>query len=292
MGKLDELKSSVGGNAGASLGAGRTPQRLRSVTPPPPADPKLRGVTRAQDAALIEVDRIVRDENQPREDFDPESLERLAQSLKTRGQLQPIRVRWDEGRGVYVIVCGERRWRAARMAGMETLACVVHEGPVDVLALQLIENALREDLKPIEQARAFKALIDANGWQDQQLAAELSVTKATVSRCLALLSLPEAVQEQVEQGALAPSAAYEVTKLPDPELQAEVARDAVDRGLTKTQVIEVVKAKRRPAQAKPEPASVDLSDCTVTVKWKRGGEGTLEDALSRALELVRSGRAA
>ncbi len=137
------------------MGAGRTPHRLRGVSAPVVAatiDPKKQGVARSQNTAEIRVDRIVRDANQPREEFDPEGLASLAESLKTRGQLQPIRVRWDEGRGVYVIVCGERRWRAAALAGLETLTCVIHEGEIDVLAIQLIENALREDLKPIEQA--------------------------------------------------------------------------------------------------------------------------------------------
>ena len=73
--------------------------------------------------------RIEPDPDQPREDFDPAALERLAESLRARGQLQPVRVRWDEGRGAYVLVCGERRWRAARMAGLQALSCIVMDAP-------------------------------------------------------------------------------------------------------------------------------------------------------------------
>ena len=99
---------------------------------------------RAKNVCMIPVDRIVRDPNQPREEFDPEALGRLADSLKERGQLQPIRVRWDEGRGVYVIVFGERRWRAAGHGRASTVNAVVMEGahrPGRLLAVQLVENA-------------------------------------------------------------------------------------------------------------------------------------------------------
>ena len=292
MAKLDDLRSGMGANALSSMGAGRTPPRLSGSTVLPTAAQSARqqGLRRSQDAAVIEIDRIERDENQPREEFDPESLERLAASLKTRGQLQPIRVRWDESRGLYVIVCGERRWRAARMAGLASLSCVIHEGPVDVLAVQLIENALREDLKPVEQAKAFRALMDGNGWDGKTLAAELAIDPATVTRTLALLDLPGAVQERVEQGVLAASTAYEISRLPDPALQAEMAELAVTQGLTKTDVreaVKVVKAKKEVAP-RPEPVAFDAGDgCTITVKWRRAGGPTVVKALERALKEAR-----
>src|SRR6185312_3212783 len=100
---------------------------------------------------------------QPRKDFEPQALADLAASLKDRGQLQPIRVRWDEGSGRWLIVAGERRWRAAQMAGMTAMLCVEAKGaqtPDDILEDQLVENCLRADLAPLEQARAFKALVD------------------------------------------------------------------------------------------------------------------------------------
>lgn len=287
--KVEQLRGTLGGNMRASMGAGRS-HGVHAETAPEPVD-RLKGVTRSKEAAHIELDRIARDENQPREEFDPDALARLAESMRTRGQLQPIRVRWDAAREVYVIICGERRWRAAAMAGMTTIACTIHEGEVDVLAVQLIENALREDLKPIEQARAFKALIDRNGWEQQRLAAELSLTKMAVSRCLSLLSLPVEVQERVEQGDLSPSTAYEVTKLADPAAQVTVARAAVDEGLTKAEVVDVikaVKAKRPTPDRKPEPVALDVGECTVTVRWKRAGATmSAESALREALDAVK-----
>jgi ParB family transcriptional regulator, chromosome partitioning protein len=111
--------------------------------------------------------RIDRDPDQSRKKFEPGALARLAESIRVLGQLQPIRVRWDEERSLYIIVCGERRWRAARMAGATTMSCVIMDGPIssaELLSLQLVENLVREDLKPIEQAKAFRAAMDLNGW--------------------------------------------------------------------------------------------------------------------------------
>ena len=102
----------------------------RCIAAAAPAGPdRLQGVARSKNAAEIPVDRIGPDPDQPREEFDAEALGRLAESLKTRGQLQPIRVRWDEEQGAYVIVCGERRWRAAELAGLPTMSCVIVDGP-------------------------------------------------------------------------------------------------------------------------------------------------------------------
>jgi ParB family chromosome partitioning protein len=263
----------------------------RAPTAGPRATPAhLVGVTRSKDVSQIEVGRIVRDPAQPREEFDPEALERLARSLRDRGQLQPIRVRWDEGQGAYVVLVGERRWRAAQMAGLATLSCVVVDdpmGPDEVLAIQLIENALREDLKPIEQANAYRRILDANGWSARQLAAELSIHHAQVVRAMALLDLPAEVQDRVEQGGLSPAAAYEVSKLEGPAAQAELAQAAVAEKLTRSEVAEAVKAvrARRPApMARPGPVTLDLGEVAVKITWKKAVGITVVQALRRALK--------
>jgi ParB family chromosome partitioning protein len=219
MGKEDELRRAHGSTIGASFGGGYasgiTPSGM-SLADAQRLPARLQGVAKSKDAYVIPTDKIQRDDDQPREDFDPEAMARLAESLKTRGQLQPIRVRWDEGRGVYVIIAGERRWRAATLAGLSTLTCIVHESPLEpmeFLALQLVENALREDLRPVEQALAFKRLMEAHGWSGNQLAKELAITQSSVSRALALLELPGEVQARVDSGDLAARTAYELTKL-------------------------------------------------------------------------------
>jgi ParB family chromosome partitioning protein len=288
MGKAEEMR------AKASLGS-------RPTAFPPGMDPaqaqarpaRLEGVRGDRSSAWVAVDRIERDPDQPREEFDEDALARLAHSLKTRGQLQPIRVRWDEGRGVYVVLAGERRWRAARMAGMTELQCVIHDGALandERLALQLVENALRDDLKPVEQARAYRTLMDAKGWTMTELAAELGVHQTSVSRAMALLELPCTVQDQVERGALAPSTAAEIAKLPDPETQAAVAEAAVGSGLKRAEVaavVQAVKAKRPTPAARPEPVTLDIGDgMTVTVRWRKATGVSPAQALRKALKIV------
>jgi ParB family transcriptional regulator, chromosome partitioning protein len=229
MGKLDEMRKAGGAAAAESIGVGVPPIGGLSAAAAEPSSPRWDRLGKMKNAALIPADRIGVDPDQPREEFDPAALERLAESLKTRGQLQPIRVRWEEGRGVYVIVMGERRWRAGVMAGLPALACVIHEGPVqpgELLALQLVENMLREDLKPIEQARAFRALMDRHGWSTHRVAVELAVSQNHVVTALQLLKLPEAVQARVESGDVPPSTAYELSKIPDPAEQTRLAGEA------------------------------------------------------------------
>ncbi len=131
MSKLDELRRSAVGNIDESMGGGRPPgaaiPREYSGGPkPPPA--RFQDIRRRSDVSDIPVAKIVADPDQPRKHFDPDALDRLAASLKAKGQLQPIRVRWSEGLGHYVVIVGERRFQAALRAGIASLACVVVDG--------------------------------------------------------------------------------------------------------------------------------------------------------------------
>jgi ParB family transcriptional regulator, chromosome partitioning protein len=233
--------------AGVSKNGEIQGQSLNSLARRPQAGPiqadgtsrQFEGRTKLNGACLIETDRIAPDPNQPRTDFDPEALDRLAASLKTRGQLQPIRVRWDEGEAVYRVVVGERRWRAARLAGINTVACLVVSGepsPNELLIDQLMENVLREDLKPVEQARAYKTLMEQGGLTQIQLAETLQVAQSTIARALALLNLPASIQEQVDTGELASNLAYEITKVGDPEEQTELARKAAEGRIKRDEI--------------------------------------------------------
>jgi len=252
-----------------------------SAIGPRAASPKMVGVTRSRDVSEIEIDRIAPDPDQPRKEFDAEALERLAESLRTRGQLQPIQVRWSDDAGRYVVLIGERRWRAAQIAGLTKLQCVVREAAIgddERLSIQLIENALREDLSPVEQARAFRTLMHRQGWTGERLADELAVSKSQVAKALSLLKLPAAVQEQVEQGGLAPSAAYELAKLDDPTAQVRLAAAVVEQGLTRDDVVKQVRGastarKKKPAVKKLPPAMVwRLNGYRVEVARKAGVE--------------------
>jgi ParB family chromosome partitioning protein len=250
MGKRDELIKTHGANISDSFGTGHAADGLppgMSLAQAQRVPARDQGVARSKHTVEIPVDRIQQDPDQPREDFDAEALERLAESLRAKGQLQPIRVRWDEGREKYIIIIGERRWRAASRAGLDTLSCVVHQGPVEsgeLLALQLVENAVREDLKPIEQAKAYRRLQELYGWSGNQLARELSVPQPAVVHALSLLKLPDDVQTKVEAGELASRTAYEISKLDDTAEQMALAEQVVAEKMTGEQVAATVKAKK------------------------------------------------
>lgn len=246
MGKLDELKRMGGAAAAESMGVGVPLETLAQVqTLATPA--RLDGVSRLKNIAAIPVDKIGPDATQPREEFDPEALQRLAESLKARGQLQPIRVRWDESRGRYVILFGERRWRAAQLAGLATVNAIISEGSMsaaELLSIQVVENCLREDLRPIEQAQAFRALMTVHGWTTRDVAQELAITQGQVSKALALLNLPGPIQEQVEDGQIAPATAYELSKIRDPQEQVELAKEAVAGRLKRSELRDRVSQPR------------------------------------------------
>jgi ParB family transcriptional regulator, chromosome partitioning protein len=291
MSKLDELMKASRGIASESMGRPPVATAMHRASAPAaaPMPDRLQGIARSKNAAEIPLDKIDRDPDQPREEFEPGALGRLAESIRARGQLQPIRVRWDEGRSLYIIVCGERRWRAARMAGATTMSCVIMEGSIssaELLSLQLVENLVREDLKPIEQAKGFRAVMDLNGWSTHDVARELAVDQSSVVRALKLLDLPAAIQDQVEQGTLSPATAYEVSKLEDPDEQVALAARVVDEGLSRAETVQAVRrASVRPAKGKGRGVRKPtthvfrrVAGCTVTVENGRG----LDQALTRA----------
>jgi ParB family transcriptional regulator, chromosome partitioning protein len=293
MSKAKDFLARAGGNLDESLGANRAARADGMDATVSAAPSRHDGTSRLRSAAEIDVDRIAPDPDQPRTEFDRGALVRLAASLETHGQLQPITVRWSEPMGRYLIVSGERRWRAAALAGRPTIAAVVLDGEPGgsrVLEMQLIENCLREDLKPIEQARAFRALMDRNGWTASNLAEALHLNRPMVSRALALLELPDAVRRAVEAGELPASTAYEVSKLDGPAAQREVAERVVAEGMTRdgaAEAVRAVRSRRPPPAARPDPVTLDLGDgCTVAVRWRKAGGPTAVQALRRAVRMV------
>ena len=287
MGKLDELMKGGAANIAESMGVGVARGAGGPATSTTPA--RWQGVVKHKNAIEIPVEKLTPDPDQPRKEFDPEALERLAESLKARGQLQPIRVRWCFTVEQWVIISGERRWRAAQLAGLATITAVEVQGAPsadDLLEDQLVENCLREDLKPIEQARAFKALIERRGWSYRQLGERLSVAPSSITRALALLELPATIQDRVESGELAPSVAYEVSRVADPERQAAIVEQVVAEGMTRTEAASAVKASakgRGASKAKGKPRKVTElvfrgAGCKITIENRRGVDDTMVEA--------------
>ncbi len=282
MGKLDELRRATGSNVAESMGKGvaRSPM-THGASVSGQAD-RWTGVERLAGAQRIAVDRIIRDPSQPREIFPAAELQELADSIRARGVLQPIRVRWDEGQSMYVVIAGERRLRASALAGLAEVPCVVHDGAIsesDLLLDQLAENLVRLDLQPIEQAKAFRRLMDANGWSARRLAEELHIDHDKVNRSIRLLNLPEDIQEAVADGAIAPTSAFEITKIEDPEIQAEVASLAVAGNLTRSEVAETVRAHTPRSSAKNGKgrASKPKLKTSVILRTALGSKITIEN---------------
>lgn len=243
----------------------------------------------------VEVNRIIADPQQPRTEFDDDDIERLAGSIRTHGQLHPIRVRWDKEVEKWTIVTGERRWRATIAAGLPSIDCYFVDGEVTQSELreqQLVENLLRSDLRPMEEAKAIQSLMELNDWNGKQVAKALRVTTSRISRSLALLDLPPEIQQQVDAGTLPKSSAYEISKLGNSEQQTKLATQAASGELSHSQTVSQIKQRRGKKSGKPRNGihQVFLSErglkVTVTATTKVNYH-EVELALTEALEEVR-----
>jgi len=197
-----------------------------------------------QEIVELGIDDVVSDPSQPRKTFPQEEIDRLAESIAGRGMQLPLRVRRDDERGCWVIVSGERRWRAARQAGGKTVPCLVVAGELseaDILADQLIENNVRQDLRPLELARSIAKLKALKGWNSSTLAAQTGISGVAVTRAEALLTLPPEIQALVDDGRVPESAAYELSRLPDGQSQWELAQAVAAGKIGRDAVAQIVR---------------------------------------------------
>ena len=178
---------------------------------------------------------------QPRTRFDEEAMTSLASSIREVGVLQPILVR-EVGDDEYELIAGERRWRAARRAGLQTMPVLVQTtSDVHSLEQALVENLHREDLNPLEEAGAFQQLVDEFGYTHEQVAARVGKSRTAVTNTLRLLQLPAGVQRALADGALSAGHARALLGTPDRSFQEDMARRAVAEGLTVRAVEEAVR---------------------------------------------------
>ena len=211
------------------------------------------------DAELIRLplDAIHPNPRQPRRRFEPEATAGLASSLRHQGVLQPVVVR-PRAAGGYELVAGERRWRAAREAGLATLPALVRDtDDRDTLLLSLVENVAREDLSPVEEARAYAALVDEFELSLGEVAEQVGRSKAGVSNRLRLLELPEEVLWMLARGELTEGHARAVLAVPDDGARVRLARRASRDGLTVRATERAAResgARRRPRSSPVDPA--------------------------------------
>src|SRR5437773_2692346 len=179
----------------------------------------------------VELDLIDASPLQPRTHFDQSSLDQLAQSIEAHGVVQPVVLRRKNGR--YELVAGERRWRAAKMAGLERIPAVVRDiEDKELLELALIENIQREDLNAIEEAQAYKKLIEAVGLTQESLAARVGRDRSYITNYLRLLRLPDDLQRLVAEGKLSTGHARTLLGLDHVDEQRRLARRIIERGLS------------------------------------------------------------
>ncbi|HWF31160.1 MAG TPA: ParB/RepB/Spo0J family partition protein [Solirubrobacteraceae bacterium] len=186
--------------------------------------------TKEQELRELPIELIVPNPTQPRRHFDEDALQALADSLSVRGVLQPVLVRPRAG-GTYEIVAGERRWRAAQIAGMDTVPALVRaREDAEAIELALIENMAREDLSPIEEARACAALVEELGLTREEVGRRIGRSRVAVSNLVRLLDLPDEVIELLQAGALSEGHGRALLLAEDHGARTALARTAVQEG--------------------------------------------------------------
>lgn len=195
---------------------------------------------------------------QPREMFDEQSLQELADSIAQYGLIQPITARKLES-GYYQIIAGERRWRAARLAGLTEIPVRVIEADDRRTAeLALVENLQREDLNPIEEARGYRALIDEYGLTQEETAKSVGRSRPAVANAMRLLSLCPAVLEMVEQGKLSAGHARALVPLLDEKIQTAAAKEVADKGLSVRQTEQLAARLLKAPKKQPETDEIKV----------------------------------
>jgi ParB family chromosome partitioning protein len=220
----------------------------------------------------LPLEILQRGKYQPRSHMSMEALEDLASSIKAQGVVQPIVVR-EIADGRYEIVAGERRWRAAQMAGLETIPAVVRNIPDEAaIAIALIENIQREDLNPVEEASALQRLIDEFGMTHQQTAESIGRSRAAVTNLLRLLTLNADVRQMLEEAKMDMGHARALLALTGPK-QSQVAHQVVDKGLSVRETENLVRRlleRPAPAQAARQALNPDIRDLQDSLSEKLG----------------------
>lgn len=259
---------------------------------------------------MVAVEQIEPNAHQPRRNFDETKLKELAESVKEHGVVQPIVVR-PLGSGRFGLVAGERRLRACRLLGMESIPAVIKDfSDSQITEVALIENIQREDLSPIEEAGAFRTLIEEYGFTQEQLARRLGKSRPYIANVLRLLHLPKEVQEQVGYGQITAGHARSLLSLEEHKKIIDISREVVGKGLSVRATEELVRrhveegkkyrTKKHKVGNLPEPNIQHLADelqevLGTRVRIRPVGEGGMieivyfsSDDLSRVMDLLLS----
>ena len=233
-----------------------------------------------EDPYEIDIDLIDAGSMQPRTRFDQTKLDTLAKSITDNGVVQPILVRRQGAR--FELIAGERRWRAAQLAGLSRIPAVVREVPDDqLLELALVENLQREDLDPIEEATAYKKLTETIGLTQEAIAARVGRDRSYITNYLRLLRLPTDIQKLVQDGKLSTGHARTLLGLNDVDEQRRLSRKIIDAGLSVRDTERHVKRLTEVTGTKPAPKPRPTSDPNI-----RSAESKLRRALGTQVRII------
>ncbi len=256
---------------------------------------------------LCPIEKITPNPYQPRKSMRREALDELAGSVKEKGILQPLVVReTDDG---YELIAGERRWRAAQLAGLKAVPVIIKDvSPAEVLELALIENIQRQDLNPLEEAMAYERLIQEFGLSQAEVAERVGRDRSTVANCLRLLKLPAYAKEDITEERLTSGHARALLMIDDPVLQRHLRDEIISRGMSvrkaEAMAKRLLRAQNQPEKEIPprpdpdverlcEELSRRLASRVRIVSGKRGGRLEIHyrdlDELEKIIELIQSG---
>ena len=220
-------------------------------------DPEL--PAQGEGSMTLPISQVEPGLNQPRKRFDQETLDDLAESIRVHGIIQPLTVR-RLSTGYYQIIAGERRWRAAKAAGLQEVPAVIIEADDrKVMELGLIENLQREDLNPAEEARGYRTLMEDYGLTQEQVAQQMGKSRPAITNTLRLLALPDEVMTMVEEGALSAGHARAILGAPTPALQREAAKKVAQDQLSVRQTEALVRSLQKEKKEKVKAEGPDLS---------------------------------
>ncbi len=214
----------------------------------------------------IDIGLIDRNPDQPRKNFDDEKLEELACSIRNYGIIQPIVVKEVDGR--YIIIAGERRWRASRIVGLKTVPCIVKTyTEQEISEIAIIENLQREDLNPIESAKAIKSLISQYNLTQDEVADKIGKSRPAVANTLRLLLLPAQIVSLVESNKITAGHARALLAVEDPVKQKQLALQIVEQGLTVRDIENIIKHLNKPqTEAVIKQKSLEIKDFEDKIK--------------------------
>ena len=231
---------------------------------------------------LLPIHKVEPNPGQPRQDFDEEELQALRESIELHGVMQPLTVR-ELKSGYYQIIAGERRWRAARMAGLSEIPAVIIEADdKKVMELALIENLQRQDLNAIEEAQGYNALMTEYGMTQEEASKRVGKSRPAVANALRLLSLSDEIAEMVRSGKLSAGHARAVLSIKNEKKQLEAAKKIANLGLSVRQAELLCKNMEKPAE-KPKPV-------TLAVDYVAECEKSLSKQLGRGVKIINGKR--